>query len=82
MSIAEDNAILVQWAADFKAKHPDMRCPHHADHADWYEITDLNSDGWGSFDFHVNACCDAYRMLVVPMLTEEKLWNAPHLSSK
>ena len=81
MSVTEDDAILVQWAQEFRAKNADLHCPHCSEHADWYEIKDLHSDGYGGFGFHVEACCDAFKMLVTPMIREERLYNPPHLTT-
>ena len=81
MSITEDDAILAKWASDFREKNAGLRCPHHEDHEDWYEIVDLHSDGYGGFGFHIKACCDAFEMLVRPMVTEERLYNPPTLTT-
>lgn len=77
---AEDE-VLAQWKANFIAKHVDKVCPHASEHESWYEVTDLKYDGYGSFGYNVDACCDAFKILVLQMTTEERMYNPPKFQS-
>ncbi len=75
--LAEFSEILQQWNERFKAKNAYLKCPHGDEHESWFELVDLQYDGWSSFTYRVTACCKGFETLILQAATEERMFNPP-----
>lgn len=75
--LAEFDEILKKWYENFRAKNASLKCPHGDEHESWFELVDLQYDGWSSFTYRVTACCLGFETLILQAATEERMWNPP-----
>src|SRR5437588_1021682 len=78
---SEHEAVLEEWKQAFIAKRKDDKCPHEEEHETWFELKDLKYDGFGSFTYHVDACCEGFRILILQRATSERMYNPPKFKS-
>lgn len=72
-------AVLEEWKQAFLKKRSNAVCPHADQHDGWFELKDLKYDGYGSFTYNIEACCEGFRILILQWATEERMYNPPKL---